>query len=272
MRTEKEMFDLIIKTAADDTRIHGALLSGSRANFTVKKDIYQDFDVTYFVNDVAPFYNNMEWVHEKFGEVLTYQLPELFTLITPIGDGNRLDLTITDKTYTDNGEPTIVLLDKNGSLPKKDRTTDECWHVQPPSATHYADCCNEFWWCLNNVAKGIARDELPYAMQNYNVYVREMLHKMLAWYIGVTTEFTVSAGKMGKNFKKFLPDELYSAYLKTYSDSNYTDLWASIDEMCDLFKLSAYFVAKNYGFTYNQKEEEGMRLYLSKVKASEYNV
>lgn len=51
--------------------------------------------------------------------------------------------------------------------------------ITAPTPEVYHDTCNEFWWCLNNVAKGITRDELPYVMEMYNHYVRNMLNQMI---------------------------------------------------------------------------------------------
>ena len=49
MRSEKEMLDLITKTAEEDPRIRAAYLEGSRVNPNVPADIFQDFDVVYVV-------------------------------------------------------------------------------------------------------------------------------------------------------------------------------------------------------------------------------
>ena len=45
MRSEKEMLDLIIDIATNDSRIRAAYLEGSRVNPNVPKDIFQDYDV-----------------------------------------------------------------------------------------------------------------------------------------------------------------------------------------------------------------------------------
>ena len=42
MRNEKEMMELILKTAQDDKRIRAVLMTGSRVNPKVKKDFFQD--------------------------------------------------------------------------------------------------------------------------------------------------------------------------------------------------------------------------------------
>ena len=77
MRTADEMLRLITEVARGDERIKAAVLSGSRTDPDAREDIFQDFDVVYYVDDVAPFYNNMEWIAENFGCPAVCQLPEL---------------------------------------------------------------------------------------------------------------------------------------------------------------------------------------------------
>ncbi|MCL2108133.1 MAG: aminoglycoside 6-adenylyltransferase [Oscillospiraceae bacterium] len=289
MRTEQEMLDLIIGVAKDDERIRAVLMSGSRADSSAPRDSFMDYDIEYFVHDVAPFYDNLNWLYEKFGKPAVLQLPESNTLPslppiadTPLGeghctylalfeDGNRIDLSIVSYKYTDNGEPAIVLLDKDngeGFLPKVIHPKPDYWHIKPPTAEHFRDCCNEFWWCLNNVAKGIARDELPYAKHMFDCVVRDMLDLMLGWFIGVDKQhnFAVSAGKQGKYFKRLLPPEIYENYCKTYSDSNYENFWAAVFSGCELFRSAALRVAGEMGFCYDEGEERGSVNYLNQCR------
>ena len=69
MRSEKEMLDLIIKTAEEDPRVRAAYLEGSRVNPNVPKDIFQDYDVVYIVETNRPYRENKEWI-TRFGEIL----------------------------------------------------------------------------------------------------------------------------------------------------------------------------------------------------------
>ncbi|MHB1485566.1 MAG: aminoglycoside 6-adenylyltransferase [Saccharofermentanales bacterium] len=145
MRTEQEIMDLIISVARDDERIRSVLLVGSRVNPAVPKDIYQDYDVTYFVPDIDPFYNNPAWVEEHFGKPLIIQMPEAmrfsdgdghFAYLIIYPDGVRIDLSFEFTKYIDDGEPAVVLLDKdNGSglLPQIPDHSDKFWHIKPPS-------------------------------------------------------------------------------------------------------------------------------------------
>ena len=69
MRCEKEMFDLLVRTAKKDDRIRAVYMNGSRANPNAKKDIFQDYDIVYVVRDVLSFLEEENWI-QVFGEIL----------------------------------------------------------------------------------------------------------------------------------------------------------------------------------------------------------
>ena len=224
--------DLILGMARTDERIRAVYMNGSRTNPNAPKDIYQDYDIVFVVTEIMTFINDKSWI-AHFGTPLIIQEPDWNDVHTGIenaahdfsrryawlmlfDDGNRIDLSLETKEEGVkkflSDKLTVLLLDKDNLLPEIPPPSDEDYHVKRPMKNQYLACCNEFWWCLNNVAKGIARDELPYAMGMLNHYVRDMLNEMVQWHIGIKTHFSVSTGKMGKYFKKYLSSELYGQY------------------------------------------------------------
>ena len=62
MRTEYEILELVKKIAGEDSRINAAALCGSRADKSVPRDVYQDYDILLCVSELAPFKNLFnEW-------------------------------------------------------------------------------------------------------------------------------------------------------------------------------------------------------------------
>jgi len=283
MRSEQEMFSLILKTAENDERIRAVYMNGSRANPNIHKDKYQDYDIVYVVNETQSFLDDKSWI-SVFGDPAIIQEPDSndfgwgiyadfsrsYAWLMLFKDGNRIDLTIKTKEamledYT-RDSLTVPLMDKDHILPSIPPASDKDYHVKKPGEAQYKGCCNEFWWCLNNVAKGIARDQLCYAMWMYNTVVRDMLVKMMDWYIGINSNFSVNVGMSGKYFKKYLPKDLYDRFTRTYSDSDYANLWKAVFTACDLFRSIARPVADYFGFTYNLSDDENMVAYLHMVK------
>lgn len=274
--TEDKVLDLILQIAKEDERIRAVVMGGSRANKDCPPDIYQDFDIVFFVKDVKPFWDNMNWINEKFGQPSLIQTPETMSLIPPDNNGNfvylmifpegyRIDLCITSGPFKNNGEPEILLLDKDNIIPEI-KIRDDYWYIKKPEQKSFHDCCNEFHWCLNNVAKGIARRELSYAMYQFNVCVRDMLIIMLDWYIGSQHNFQISSGKNGKYFKNLLPKNLYKKFCKTYSDANYRHMWKATFTALELFGEVARAAADTLDFTYDESEENGIKNYMKQVR------
>ena len=286
MRTEQEMFDLILSIAQADDRVRAVYMNGSRANPNIVKDKYQDYDIVFAVTETSSFLADKSWI-ENFGKIAIVQEPDWNDIQTGLyggqydssrsyawlmlfKDGNRIDLSVMIKEEAEKNvledKLTVLLLDKDNFLPEIPPPTNEDYYVKKPNQDEYTAYCNNFWWCLNNVAKGIARDELPYAMEMYNLVVRELLNGMINWYIGTLTDFSVEVGKMGRYYKKYLPSEMYELYAKTYSDSEYNNFWTAIFTACSLFNSAALSVSKYFNFIYRQHEEDNIIDYLNKVK------
>lgn len=277
------MYDLILGVAQKDERIRAVYMNGSRTNPNVPKDIFQDYDIVYVVTETASFIRDETWIN-KFGELIILQEPDKlgqgcdkerdfarsYGYLMLFTDGNRIDLHIQTKEAMmgeyENDKLTIPLLDKDKILPLIPAPTDIDYHVKKPTEPFFVGYCNDFWWCLQNVAKEIWRDELPYVKQMFESVIRVRLDEMVSWWIGSQYNFQVSTGKMGKYFKKFLPESYYEMYKETYSDSNYDHFWYSLFVTCELFRSLAKDIAEHLSFTYSIDDDKKMMKYLKHVR------
>ena len=66
MRSEEEMYRLLLETAKADDRILAVYMNGSRTNPKVSKDIFQDYDIVYVVGETKTFIQDRDWIH-RFG-------------------------------------------------------------------------------------------------------------------------------------------------------------------------------------------------------------
>ncbi len=279
MRNEQEMMDTILGFAKNEPKVKAVLLNGSRANPMAFKDKYQDFDVVYVVDEIESWLNDIHWI-DVFGQRIMLQMPETmrypaqdgnFAFLMLFDDGNRIDLTLMPIKNLDLDRldrMTIVLLDKENRISHIEPPSDHHFHVHPPTELEYVSCCNNFLWCLQNVAKGIARDELPYAMEMYDNIVRTELNSMVDWYIGTLTNFSVSVGKMGKYYKQYLPDAVYQKLTETYCMGDYDHLWKSMFTAIDCFELISKEVGLWLGVSYNQMDHQNMVRYLIEFRKS----
>jgi len=280
MRNEKEMYDLILSVAQNDKRIRAVIMNGSRANPNAPADIFQDYDIVYIVTDITSFKSEPAWI-DQFGKRIMMQLPDdmedpppgdwpSYGYLTQFADGNRIDLSLFPVARLHElgrDSQSILLLDKDGIIEPFAPPSDHDYLPIPPTEKAFADCCNEFWWVSTYVAKGLWREEITYAKSMQDQYVRPMLMKMLAWQIGIMTDFKINPGKEGKYFKQYLEPEQWELLMATYADADYENTWDSLEQMCQLFRKSSRLVSEHFGFEYPLEDDQKVTAHLKHVRS-----
>ncbi|MBC9931816.1 aminoglycoside 6-adenylyltransferase [Chitinophaga qingshengii] len=282
-RNEETMMALILDVAKKDSRILAVLQDGSRSNPNVKPDIFQDYDIIYVVETIAPFLRDHRWV-DVFGERMIMQLPEdmelyppdpdlegAFSYLMQLKDGNRIDLMMVplDKlAHFTSDSLCKIIWDKAGLF--KDHplplASDDSYIVRKPSERAFTDCCNEFWYTNAGLAKGLWREEVILVQELMNQVIRGALMQMLHWYIGCQHEFAVNPGKMGKFYQRYLEPEMYARLLATYPVAALPAIRESVYVAMDLFRDAAAFVASESGYSYPEEWDKEVRAYVMHVQ------
>lgn len=278
MRTEQEMFDLILNFAKNDENIRSVVLNGSRANPNAPKDLFQDFDIACLVKDMNPYLRNAN-IPQYFGEILILQEPEnmgeqspedagSYAYLMQLMDGNRIDLSFHApkkwKSVTGDSQ-SIVLLDKDKALGELPPASDVDYWARKPTNKQFQDCCNEFWWMNPYVAKGLWRGEFTYAKWMMEV-VQEQLMDMLTWYFGIKTDFKKAPGKQGKYIRAYVEPDIWAELERTYSDANVENNWESLFTAGSLFRRVARVVAEQFGFQYPQQDDDNVSRFIRRIK------
>ncbi|MFL0248590.1 aminoglycoside 6-adenylyltransferase [Candidatus Clostridium stratigraminis] len=283
MRTEKEMFELILSVAKRDNRVRAVYMNGSRANPNVKKDIFQDYDIVYVVEETESFIIDDGWT-KIFGEPIIFQEPDKldkmqgrkvdfknsYTYLMQFTDGNRIDLHIQTKEMllkeygTD--KLTIPLLDKDNLLPQIPAPSDEDYWVKKPTYGQFFSRCNNFWWVAPYCAKGLWRKEILFTIDVMNSYVRQELLTMLNWFVGTKTEFKISTGKANKYLKEYLDSDIWKRLMITFNMSDYDSSWNALITTCDLFAEIAPKVGKVFEYEYNYDEAKRSFAFIKHIR------
>ena len=286
MRTENEIYDLILSVAHNDNRIKAVYMNGSRTNDNVPKDIFQDYDIVYVVEETQSFIEDKNWIN-RFGEILYMQYPDenpyfpsdkdnSYGWLMQFADGVRIDLTVQSVSYAlqhiKDDRLCRILFDKGNLLPQIEPASDRDYWVTKPTKEQFLATCNEFWWCTNNIAKGLWRAEIPYVQDMTNYCVRTELIKMLNWKVGLITDWSVCTGKSSKYLYRWLPEKEWQMFMETYFDGNIVNAWQAVFKMCDLFKNVAQYVGEGLGYSYNEEEGEAALQYLKNTYDSTLNI
>ena len=62
MRSEQEIYQLLLEVAKKDERIKAVYMNGSRTNDNAPKHIFQDYDIVYVVEETASFISDPLWL------------------------------------------------------------------------------------------------------------------------------------------------------------------------------------------------------------------
>jgi aminoglycoside 6-adenylyltransferase len=276
MRTTQQVLDQLLAFANSHESIRAVTMNGSRVNPNAPKDFFCDFDVVYFSADPGPFLQDQSWI-PYFGDLVILQQNDsddhghfTFIFLMLFQDGVRIDLYfnhLDNLAYLTEDTLTVVLLDKDGRIPPLPPPSDSGYYTPRPTQKEFAEAVNEIFWCSNNIAKGIWRDELAYVKAMYDVIVREPLLKLLAWYAAELHGWQVDSGKFGKWLKKYLPAEIWESYVRTYSGADYAETWAALFEALSLTRKIGPVVAQALGYPYPYEDDERTVAYLRQVQS-----
>lgn len=275
MRKENEVLKQILDFANEEDRVRVVMFNGSRVNDNAIKDIMQDYDVVFFITDIenTSYKTNREWI-KRFGELVIFQQNDneegSYIFLMQFKDGVRIDLSFYDINRVNEKirEDTLtrILLDKDNRLPRLPEPNDTIYYVKKPSKKEFDEILNEAWWIQTYVAKGIWRDELPYVKYMYDVILMECIRKLLSWYIGIGYGWRINPGKMGKWFKRYLPQDIYREYAALYPGSDYDNIWNCLFSAGRFIRGIGERVAEELGYDYPIKDDINVTDYLKRIR------
>lgn len=279
MRSEQQVYDMILNFAKADERVRMVTLEGSRTNINITPDDFQDFDITFFVTDLGSFTADDKWL-DRFGERLIMQKPEDMELFPAVEKGFsylmlfcddvKIDLTLLPLELADEyftwDKLVELLLDKDNRICRPPVPTDIDYHIQCPTGRMFDDCCNEFWNTTTYVVKGLCRREILFAIDHMNDIVRKELLRMVSWMVGTEYGFCFSLGKNYKFLDRYLPEALWERLMGTYRMDSYAQMWESLEQCMALFREVSANTAKRLGYPYPPYDEK-ISGYVARQKA-----
>ncbi len=261
MRTETEMFDVILQTAKS-LKVEAVAMSGSRTDTKAPKDEFQDYDVVYVVDDLDNLTRDLAWLHQ-FGtrnieqhNILGHR--RLYLML--FEDGNRIDLALCPKEHinewVDSEAGFTVLVDEKGLFESYSPSPQRFW-ISPASKTDFEKSCNEFWWVSAYVVKGICRKQVIYATDHlYGICQQELL-KILAWQVA-SDRGVVDIGKNYKYLFQYLHTEKEKEFSALLDLSSLDKITQSLFATMQLFHQEAQRLAQKMGFKYEKEVADKM--------------
>ncbi|MCK5811296.1 MAG: aminoglycoside 6-adenylyltransferase [Clostridiales bacterium] len=283
MKSETQIYKIILNMANNDERIRAVELNGSRSNPKAIKDDYQDYDIACYVTDLTYYKNNQKFIENfmsNFGKLIIMQSAaeqsdydmdndNWYIYMMQFDDGIRIDLSfykINESIDSNRESLSVILLDKDGLFSHSHVSDERDFYPKIPTDKEFRFSTNEFWWLVTYVAKGIARKEVTFSKVMFDCYLRKELFKMINWYIGITTDYDENPGKLGKNYHTLLDEKNYKLYLATYSSNDFLEMTKSLLTICKLYENLSNEVAIKNKFKYKKSEAQNVTKYILNMK------
>jgi aminoglycoside 6-adenylyltransferase len=278
MRSDRDIFTSLIEWAFEDENIRAIVVNGSRSDPTRVIDDLSDYDVAVFVRE-PDVYRDDQWLG-RFGKVMVrWPLepqqtlgPDTITQLVLFQDDVRIDfqfMSITTRQIERIGPFHCVLVDKERLSEYLAGTPINGTTIQLPSEAEFIDRINAFWWDLPYAAKALARGEVEYARFIMESELRfDKLHPLIQWHIALEHGSNIDTGIFGRWFKHYLPEELWSAYLETYSGMEREDQLRATFAMGRFVGQIGRAIADGLGVTYPVETERNVLDYMRWVETS----
>lgn len=276
MKSEEQVLEQILGFANSDNRVKAVMLNGSRLNVNAPKDIMQDYDVVFFIDDFEnmSYKTDQSWIRQ-FGELVILQQNDFddgtYIFLMQFKDGVRIDLSFNDikkvNTIIKSDSLSKILLDKDNISDKLPEPDDVIYYVSKPTEIEWNELINEIWWIQTYVAKGIWRDELPIVKYMYDVIFIDGIRTLLSWKIGMEHNWKINVGKCGKWFKYLLSEDLYNEFVSLYAGADYDEIWQKLSRSGVLIRRVGTELGKEIGYTYPIQDDINVSEYINKIKA-----
>lgn len=162
-----------------------------------------------------------------------------------------------------------VLLDKDGNYADVGRTEENLLFYEVPDGKEFEGCCSEFFWVLKTCAEYVLRKEIPAAMFYLNLSVRDVLNRMVRWYICLKNKRPVEPGILDSYLERYLPEEIWDGYCRTYACAEQASLWNALDEMTELFHRVGVEVAAKINTAFPDRQKQAMLDFITRLKNGE---
>ncbi len=275
MRQEKEVIGHILSVAMQDENVRAVV----RTNLLPGRKYIHSYEFCFVVDHTDRYEDDV--FKAIFGDrILLYRAdknyPELFpdtkAHLMVFRDGITVVINATgreaflarynrENAHEDVwiGDTFKVLLDKDNMFPQAERLEEtQTLFADTPSEEAFSGTCNEFFWVLKTFSEYTLRKELPAAMFYLNHPVRDLLNRMIRWYLYLKNGRPVDMGILDGRMETLLGEELFLLYRRTYPAADDEQIRNACDAVVELWHKTAESVAGRCGYQYPAETEKDM--------------
>lgn len=278
MRDTTTVMGLILDIAKNDNRIRAVFQTGSRVNPLVNRDIMQDYDIIYCVQDVEAFKTDESFL-EAMGEPILVHKPdamktlgrtasETFLYSCLYEDGVKVDFKFYPVEKITNLMTTetllLLLMDKDNLIQQLAVSSDVGYRAGRATKNEFEEVTAEFFYRVVEMTPYLYRKQTIGGFYAYRELM-DMLNRMLSWYIANEKDYKVNLGKNYRDIAKNLDDEYRNIYIDVYPSMDPEEFWRALFAACTLFRKLGLTLAERLGYNYPRQTDVRVSAHIRKV-------
>ena len=283
MRNEREILETVLDAARRDDTVRAVIRTDL---LPVRKYLY-NYNFCFVVNDLERFDEDV--FRTRFGDrILLFRpdrnYPEMFpgtkahlmvfrdgiTLVIHAMDADAFLARFDRKSPAENvwiGDTYQKLMDKDHLLPEIERPEEtQTIFAETPTAEEFDNIHREFWWVMKTFAEYTLREELPASMFYLNNAVRDLLNRMIRWYVFLKAGRPVDLEILDSRMAEVLDADLFRLYAGTYPGPEEKQIWEACEAAAELWRITGRFVSAHCGYEYPAGLESDMAEFIRRLR------
>ncbi len=269
----EQWIDQFLDWASSQSNVRAILLVGSQSRSNQPADEWSDFDFIIIASNPQIYLESTDWLF-PFGNFLFSIIERTSTGETIerrvlFEDGLDVDfIVLSPVRVSQNFAGTFVieiiqrgmrvLLDKDGlfsSWTGEDESRSRKT-IKAPTVQEFSEVVQDFWFHAVWMAKKLRRGELWVATTCNNVYMKQLLLRMVEWHTQVTRSGQVDIWFNGRFIEQWAPEPVLRELKKVCSHYEEEEVWKALRATMDLFHRVAQETAERLQYTYPTRHAE----------------
>jgi aminoglycoside 6-adenylyltransferase len=269
----ERLMERFVAWAQTEPNIRAAVVIGSRARRDHPADEWADLDIIVFAADVERYIASADWVENVGAHWLTFVEPTLgggWERRVLFEGGLDVDFAF-DPVHALKGmaagaiPPDVadviqrgvgVLVDKDGLLAQLSAVALQVPPYRPPAEAEFLNLVHDFWYHTVWTAKHLRRCEVWWAKSCCDMYMKELLRRMLEWHARAVQGSDHDTWMRGRFLEEWADPRAVAQLPEVFAHYDRHDIARALRATMALFRWLAVETAQRWGYGYPAAGEQ----------------
>lgn len=269
----ERLAERFVAWAQAEPDIRAAVVIGSRARAVRPADEWADLDIIVFATDVERYIASADWVENVGVHWLTFVEPTLgggWERRVLFDGGLDVDFAfdpvhVLEQVVTGAASPDVadiirrgvrVLVDKDGLAAQLSAVDLQVLPFRPPPEPEFLNLVHDFWYHTVWTTKHLRRGEVWWAKSCCDMYMKELLRRMLEWHARAVHGPQHDTWMRGRFLEAWADPRAVAQLPEVFAHYDRRDIARALRATMELFRWLAVETAQQWEYGYPAAGEQ----------------